>query len=71
VRARQSPLPTHSILFVRTCLSVLAIPYLRYYLSHGGRRKALMSKSIESSCTDYLNAWSCKDLDGIAAHLLE
>jgi hypothetical protein len=28
-----------------------------------------MSKSIESSCTDYLNAWSRKDLDGIAAHL--
>ena len=28
-----------------------------------------MSKSIEPSCTDYLNAWSRKDLDGIAVHL--
>jgi hypothetical protein len=28
-----------------------------------------MSKSIESNCTDYLNAWSRKDLDGIAARL--
>ena len=28
-----------------------------------------MFKSIESSCTDYLNAWSHKDLNGIAAHL--
>jgi len=31
--------------------------------------ESTMSKSIESSCTGYLNAWSRKDLDGIAAHL--
>jgi SnoaL-like domain len=31
--------------------------------------ESTMSKSIESSCTDYLNAWSRKDLEGIAAHL--
>jgi ketosteroid isomerase-like protein len=28
-----------------------------------------MTKSIDSSCADYLDAWSRKDLDGIAAHL--
>jgi hypothetical protein len=28
-----------------------------------------MLKSIESNCTSYLDAWSRKDLDGIAIHL--
>lgn len=28
-----------------------------------------MLKSIESSCTAYLDAWSRKDLDGITVHL--